>query len=605
MTHKESENMKKIIAFLLAFSMVLAFAACDIGNDVSRPENSGASTEVSGEAGNESEVSEAAIDTDADGMRIIPIPTDEYDGTLDIKFSDGVAFAQYANAGLDSFSATFVAYTLADGKRTGVLELGEGEWTIVVQSGRLYVLDAASRHMRIYDKSLILLTEYDLPASDDIYFAVSADGRYILIFGSKPILCNASDGSDTKRNITTSVRSGYAFGDKFVITAGDDFVALGREKPISILDPATGAITYCGDERTLKINAPYLTETWNDGIIFTEIGSGKRRVIHQPDEREYIVDCDDGTIVTVVDGLYRIYRTETSEYLTLDLTGHSFGCAAENGYFYAADSAGVHVVDLSKAKYTACRITEADENTDIHGMYEPYRDGTEEVEIAKRVLEKYGVRIIFESNNFVNGCFSYEVSAAPEEDWLPTAKTIEEFLSLIPEGLMREVGDGQEVWIYLCRDIHDDAETYAGFAMHVSQHPFIAVDSSFRGDAAMAVLSHEAGHVFNFFLSMDNAKKWEEATPSEYYGEDDVKHTIYDNDTSDVWFVSSYARTNVEEDRADTFSAMFMAAYRNESSAAFMYQNIMNKFKIYAEILRETYVCCKNASELFWEKFVK
>ena len=46
--------MKKIIAFLLAFSMVLAFAACDIGNDVSRPENSGASTEVSGEAGNES-----------------------------------------------------------------------------------------------------------------------------------------------------------------------------------------------------------------------------------------------------------------------------------------------------------------------------------------------------------------------------------------------------------------------------------------------------------------------------------------------------------------------------------------------------------------------
>ena len=67
--------MKKIIAFLLAFSMVLAFAACDIGNDVSRPENSGASTEVSGEAGNESEASEAAIATDADGMRLIPIRT--------------------------------------------------------------------------------------------------------------------------------------------------------------------------------------------------------------------------------------------------------------------------------------------------------------------------------------------------------------------------------------------------------------------------------------------------------------------------------------------------------------------------------------------------
>lgn len=596
--------MKKIIALLLTFSMLLAFAACDNVDDVSIPENSSAS-EISGESTGVSETSEAAIATDADGMRLLPIPTNEYAGTLDIKFSDGVAFAQYANAGLDSFSVTFAAYTLADGKRTGILELGEGEWTIVVQSGKLYVLDASSRHMRIYDKTLTLQTEYDLPASDDIYFAVSTDGRYILVFGNKPILCNASDGTDTKRSITTSIRSGYAYGDKFVVTSGGDIGTAGREMPISVLDPATGAVTYCGDERTLKINVPYLTEVWNDGIIFKDIDSSVRRVIHQADDREYIADCDDGTIVTVVDGLYRIYRTETSEYMTLDLTGHSFGCAAENGYFYAADSAGVHVVDLAKAKYNTCEIIEADETTDIHGMYEPYREGTEEVEIAKRVLEKYGVRIIFESNNFANGGLYYQVSAAPEEDWLPTAKTIEEFLSLIPDGMMQEMSSGKEVWIYLCRDIHKGEETYGGFATYVSQYPFIAVDSSFRGDSAMAVLSHEVGHVLNYRLSIEDVERWNNTTPAEYYGEDSLKYTIYGSDKSNVWFVSSYARTNDEEDRAETFSAMFMAAHRNEASEAFRYSNINAKFRLYAEMLRETYDCCKNASELYWEKFVK
>lgn len=596
--------MKKIIALLLTFSMLLAFAACDNVDDVSIPENSSAS-EISGESTGVSETSEAAIATDADGMRLIPIPTNEYAGTLDIKFSDGVAFAQYANAGLDSFSVTFAAYTLADGKRTGILELGEGEWTIVVQSGKLYVLDASSRHMRIYDKTLTLQTEYDLPASDDIYFAVSTDGRYILVFGNKPILCNASDGTDTKRSITTSIRSGYAYDDKFVVTSGGDIGTAGREMPISVLDPATGAVTYCGDERALKINVPYLTEVWNDGIVFKDIDSSVRRVIHQADDREYIADCDDGTIVTVVDGLYRIYRTETSEYMTLDLTGHSFGCAAENGYFYAADSAGVHVVDLAKAKYNTCEIIEADETTDIHGMYEPYREGTEEVEIAKRVLEKYGVRIIFESNNFANGGLYYQVSAAPEEDWLPTAKTIEEFLSLIPDGMMQEMSSGKEVWIYLCRDIHNGEETYGGFATYVSQYPFIAVDSSFRGDSAMAVLSHEVGHVLNYRLSIEDVERWNNTTPAEYYGEDSLKYTIYGSDKSNVWFVSSYARTNDEEDRAETFSAMFMAAYRNEASEAFRYSNINAKFRLYAEMLRETYDCCKNASELYWEKFVK
>lgn len=596
--------MKKIIALLLTFSMLLAFAACDNVDDVSIPENSSAS-EISGESTGVSETSEAAIATDADGMRLIPIPTNEYAGTLDIKFSDGVAFAQYANAGLDSFSVTFAAYTLADGKRTGILELGEGEWTIVVQSGKLYVLDASSRHMRIYDKTLTLQTEYDLPASDDIYFAVSTDGRYILVFGNKPILCNASDGTDTKRSITTSIRSGYAYDDKFVVTSGGDIGTAGREMPISVLDPATGAVTYCGDERTLKINVPYLTEVWNDGIIFKNIDSSVRRVIHQADDREYIADCDDGTIVTVVDGLYRIYRTETSEYMTLDLTGHSFGCAAENGYFYAADSAGVHVVDLAKAKYNTCEIIEADETTDIHGMYEPYREGTEEVEIAKRVLEKYGVRIIFESNNFANGGLYYQVSAAPEEDWLLAAKTIEEFLSLIPDGMMQEMSSGKEVWIYLCRDIHKGEETYGGFATYVSQYPFIAVDSSFRGDSAMAVLSHEVGHVLNYRLSIEDVERWNNTTPAEYYGEDSLKYTIYGSDKSNVWFVSSYARTNDEEDRAETFSAMFMAAHRNEASEAFRYSNINAKFRLYAEMLRETYDCCKNASELYWEKFVK
>lgn len=591
---------KRLFALLLVLLTVLSLAACkgSEGSDASTASPSDAIGEASlPVADTTEETFSEDISTDSDGIAKLDIPMDEYEGTAEVRFSDGTAFIVYYVAGLDSASATVVTYSLSDSKRLGALELGDGEWNIKVQMGKLFAYNGFNCTVGVYDKELNVLKEpcaiEELAVSSGYFdYAVSADTEYILFYGSYSVLHKFSDGTSELLE-DLSFCDAYAYGGGFV-------VLLNSDNGVYSLDIPDCGLTYCGDKRIVNINAPYLTEVWDDGIIYGVIGADKRYVITQTTEAEYIVFADEGVLVTVAEGIYRIYDLEYKRLHSIALGDEAYGYAFDDGYFFAATDNGVTVLSLEKHDSVICEIVEADDETDIHGWYEKYEDSESE-QVAARVLENYGVRIILKSQRLNGSIFEYSFTSAEDDDLLPFALAVEDFLKTLPDGMTSEIADGEEIWVFPCRNITKADENLGGFASLLQTTPFVVVDSALRGEAFVAVLAHEFAHIFNYKLSEFALEKWLSYTP-DYYGDTGTDYTPYADDKSSVWFVTSYARTNDEEDRAETFAAMYTYAYCGKKADGFEYTNVLRKAKVYASLLRQTYKSCENAEYLYWEK---
>lgn len=572
---------KRIIVLLLLLSFVASLCCCT--------DKSGDSLSGNDIQSDDSEIGIA--ETDNDGCGLLSVPMDEYEGVPSLYFCEDTVFVQYTVSGLDSASVTVASYGIASGERLATLELNEGLWYIDACNGNLFVYDNETYNMCIYSRTLQLVNKYTLDGEDS--FTVSGDGAYILFGGYEPKLYSVPDGVEKELN-TGCIVSAVPYSQGFIIESDDN--------ELYAFNVATGTLTYCGDRKKARPVTPYLVEEWDDGIIYGAVCTDKRYVLSQSDPSEYVVCAADGVFVTLADCVYRIYDLEKQAYTEMKIEGVSCGCAFYNGCFFVGCDDGIYVKDLSKSAFSSCAVKEADESTDIHGWYKPYEGDREEITTAKRILEKYGVRVIYESDRLKDGVFEYSYTPAESQDLIPVVFTLKNFLQTLPDGMISELTDGGEVWFYMCRNITKSSEALGGFASTVIDTPLVVVDSECRGEGLMSTIAHEFAHIFNYRLTASALDKWAEFTPSDHYGEATVQYTPYGTNKNDVWFVSAYARTNEEEDRAETFAAMYIYANYGKLTDVFEYENIFNKAALYAEILRECFSSCQNTENLYWEK---
>lgn len=579
--------IKKLLALLLIVAFALNLCSCAEVND-----NATSSDVESLDEAASTDYEKFFVETDFDGNGHISFSTDEYNGIPSLDFSGDTLFVTYTVSGLDSAEYTVVSYDIASGEKLSSLSLGEGQWLIKTAAGRLYAYDESNGNLRVYSKELQIEHEYTLAHAFE--YAVSGNGEYIMLLDNEHGLYSVATGEELSALDVGVVTSAVPYLDGFIVESADS--------KLYIVDPETGASSYCGDRRRVRPVAPYLVEEWDDGIIVGTIGDGTRCVISQCDPSEYVVCAADGVFATLADGTYRIYDLAKQGYTEVKIDGESYGCALYNGYFFVGCADGIYVKDLSKSAFSPCTVNEADENTDIHGWYKPYEGNGEDVAAAKRMLEKYGVRVIYESDRLKEGVFEYSYIPAESGDILPVVTVLESFLQTLPDGMISELTDGGEVWFYMCRNITKADDVIGGFASTVIETPLVIVDSECRGETLLSTIAHEFAHIFNYKLTASALDKWTEFTPSDYYGEATVQYTPYGTNKNNVWFVSAYARTNEEEDRAETFAAMYTYANYGKLTDIFEYENVFNKAKLYAELLRESFSCCKNAKNLYWEQ---
>ena len=219
--------------------------------------------------------------------------------------------------------------------------------------------------------------------------------------------------------------------------------------------------------------------------------------------------------------------------------------------------------------------------------------------IISEIKAKYGVNVLV--NKEPKFGFEVELGVSPlQANSVLTA--LSSCLELFPENFIKE--------------IYQDAEYINGFDIHIVDN--VDGATAFANDFTdpyeivfgyhgfeKSVVVHELMHLIDNRIqtyyddnNMDFYSEWWKLNPDgfEYYFEED-------HDSNEEYFVSHYAMTNVSEDLADTFQAMYNAYAENGDFRFNEYEHVNKKAALICEAIRKAFPCMENVDEAFWEKY--
>ena len=221
--------------------------------------------------------------------------------------------------------------------------------------------------------------------------------------------------------------------------------------------------------------------------------------------------------------------------------------------------------------------------------------------IIDDIKSKYGVKVIV--NDEPNFGFEVELGATPLQV-NSVLTSLSSCLDLFPENFIKE--------------IYQDAEYINGFNIHIVDN--IDGATAFANDFTdpyeivfgyhgfeKSVVVHELMHLIDNRIqtyyddnNMDFYAQWWALNPDgfEYYFEED-------HDSNEEYFISHYAMTNVAEDLADTFQAIYNAYEENGDYRFNEYEHVNKKAALICEAIRKAFPCMENADEVFWEKYAE
>lgn len=239
--------------------------------------------------------------------------------------------------------------------------------------------------------------------------------------------------------------------------------------------------------------------------------------------------------------------------------------------------------------------------------------------IAKETEEATGVDILYgsEGNDFIIYDYIGEAEKNPFTVYF-SVKEVCDILMRFPNGMLTECYENTHkgLQIYLCGTIYgktgSSLETAGGVTTECNGYIVIALDSenNIKND-----LPHELSHAFDRRieyvsdkLGKDYLQIWIDATPVknpyEYSYEDYWDNTKYTSsaeyDEENIWFVDCYARTFPTEDRARIMEHLF-SNENGELSDMLNYKHIIEKAKLYCEILRACFESCNTDDTHQWE----
>ena len=184
-----------------------------------------------------------------------------------------------------------------------------------------------------------------------------------------------------------------------------------------------------------------------------------------------------------------------------------------------------------------------------------------------------------------------------------------EFAEKLPAGMIREMsgslpgseGEEQPLQVWIVREIPGDA---AAFANAWSVPPMVCFATREYGPTHLA---HEFMHVMDLRLSLwlesqrrELEEEWAGLSPDWAYEEELSQER---SDELEAYFVSWYARTNSNEDRAETFQAMFDS--QEPAAEQWWYQDkpgVQAKARWLCQAIRGAFPSVQAVERAWWEK---
>ena len=555
----------------------------------------------------------------------------DYNDSVYINYVNNEIQIDYVTSGLDEMNVKSVRYSIAQDKILSSAQLPENSGLPqLIDNGGFCTVSFEQPVVTFYDSSLKQTSQTDLSEYADAIGSgyISRNGKYLLysaLDDSGMHLYDFEEGSDTiVGKPFTYYYAGQSDNNFYLSESDNNIICLNsKTKTSEKVFKSFGetnirdGYSYCRAQNYFSIQS------------LSRLTEQKMTKLNDVNECEWIYSCSDTGFLTVnqseIRAEVRAYdiqaSTVTEPFILDDCAFYSAYC--DNGiYFFAVckDYAkfDYYLFDTNEAAKSDIDILPADFET-LSGITYPELSGSAEtIAIEQELLDDYGVRVIFKEEDLSPLNIGYEYSPVNEKTVAAKLQAIKDVLDYFPDGMIREIENGSELWLYMVTDLHSDNEdgsvsSYGGCATSLGGIRMITMDADVHDEFFKTSLSHEISHLLDYIIDFRQINTgWVNLLPedvradgylSSYQAGYDNKYTPYDDGRSEIWFYDNYSRTFPTEDRAVIFQILY-DSYINGKLDFNMNENLLRKARYYAVIIRQNFVSCKNSDTLPWEKYL-
>lgn len=514
------------------------------------------------------------------------------------------------NSGLDSFTAQLVSYSLKEDKVLGQVNLGEGNFQISLIEDGFIVFDLMKGSADYYDNACSKTDSVTVFNVNTLHFAkASSDGKYILAQ-------NYSNGellvynTETKRTSTLNkdiiVEKAEYHDGKFYLMGTGAYV----------LEPENNHFYSLSDKlRTYDVGKEYVFGNNGSYIVLLSTQKSDDKMINIDERQGYLIDAGDYGCVTAD------YADNKSQTVFYDIENSCFAQFSTEGMISCVEQISKNsaivvtknsdnifeysLLDISKLKKNDLK-TELLSQDAIDGVIEipDYSGGAKTVELTGRLVDDYGVRVMYGEDIFNTNDLGYEIAGTDEATAYDYMLKLEDYFNYYPKGMLKEAGLGRPLVIYLCDKI---ANNIAGLSAYTQGYNIIYMQVGGKDEYFFSSLTHEMGHALENGIDAELIAGWTELMPAEVikaYGDGidgiSVEYTPDDKGKTPVWFRDVYGRSNEKEDRATIFQGMYDSYVENDEGI-FKYDGLNKKKDYWSYMLRETFESCKDVKKFNWD----
>ena len=519
----------------------------------------------------------------------------------------------YVLPGLDSSQTAVVHVSLSQNKVLGTYDLGEGSFYVSATRKGFLAVNAETKKLLLYTDGS--KREVDLPVSGTYPFvSLSRDGQTVISYDFDS--AKIEQYSVTDGQVVRSEQLNIALWENIGMT--DSAVYFSSSKGTYRFDRRSGQVKLAYDIAFYYMTDRYLIGQQGDYFAVQDVIRDKRQMYSSLTEGEAVLtDTPEYLFTQTSDGRLVRYDFAAGTCATAALDAETFciDCAAFGDQVLISligdGEACLKTVTFGDAQPLTAQ--EWDRDTYEGVMQLPPVTGSDEtVARINHIRDTYGVRVLYGPELFGMDGLSVAWKEITEQQILKTKcfDNIEKALQYFPDGMLREIGQGRDVVLYLCSDLESNGIDAAGNCIFMNRYAYIMLEYDWDEPSFVPMVIHEMFHACEYSIDYSVLSRWDEELPaearaySEVYGQEASSDYVYGfPGKKGVWYSSLYAKTNAKEDRAVTFEHLY-DSFRYGFANEFEYAGMHQKAQLIADMLRATFESCRTADTLPWEKFL-
>ena len=581
---------RKVLCAILAGCMLLCLASCARERETAEGTTSATAPE--------STIQKVSFDSmprmDAPDLRIYP--------------GNGVLLFEYVTPGMDSYDSTLISYSLTRDRVLGRLDLGNGVFSVQTDpEGGFSVFDASRLAVTYYSDDCREKKTVEITCVEGNASFLAPDDR-----GEKILVSQSRDGAlylvspDGKRKTKVDLAPGYY---EFLGCENGRFVLTRGANEVFVVDEDGSAREIFSRGGACLVNESFAAGRIGDHLVFMPLEQGDFLFTQVNDVEESLISAGKGVFLSRSareDGtVLRLYRMANFVFAEKEISSPvaaaavtkegqiALVCREGEGFTYLLTSPA----DWEEKPFSADHDLSAVLDREVSLPALGSRDETDA--FTEKIQKSHNVRFVYEECEMLSAIEESVVSvelSADRERILYVEKKLAEKFAFLPASVWKNIGNGLPFVVFLCESVPGNV---GGVSFEFGGYNCIILEIGGVDSYFTYLFYHEVGHAISRRISKSDPRweeEWRNLTPPAVLeavekGTLDGKNALTveftpDDPKGEICYVSAYARTNPEEDRAETLAFLFASYDKKEEKDLFSHKVLREKGAYWAKMIR-------------------